>query len=385
MQFQFATAARIVFGPGTVNDVPSYASDMGRRALLLTGKNAGRAEGLMAGLASAGLSVTLFSIGSEPTTDLVLEGASTAREAGCDLVVAQGGGSVIDAGKAVAALLTNPGDLFDYLEVVGKARAIANPPVPYVAVPTTAGTGTEVTKNAVIISPGHKVKVSMRSDLMLPRLVVVDPELSCSMPPEVTAATGLDALTQLIEAFVTQKAGPLTDGICREGLARAARSLQRAWENGNDRAAREDMCLASLFSGMALANAGLGAVHGFAAPIGGSFDAPHGVVCARLLPYVMEANINALASRRPNSPVIRRYEEMARILTGDPYALAAQGVEWVKRLCRKLGIPGLSTLGLTRQDIPGITAAALRASSMKGNPIALTEEELFHVMRKAIS
>ncbi|HOW99528.1 MAG TPA: iron-containing alcohol dehydrogenase, partial [Deltaproteobacteria bacterium] len=211
MQFQFATAARIVFGPGTVNDVPSYASDMGRRALLVTGKNTGRAEGLMAGLASAGLSVTLFSIGSEPTTDLVLEGASTAREAGCDLVVAQGGGSVIDAGKAVAALLTNPGDLFDYLEVVGKARAIANPPVPYVAVPTTAGTGTEVTKNAVIISPGHKVKVSMRSDLMLPRLVVVDPELSCSMPPEVTAATGLDALTQLIEAFVTQKAGPLTD------------------------------------------------------------------------------------------------------------------------------------------------------------------------------
>jgi len=293
MQFQFATAARIVFGPGTVNDVPSYASDMGRRALLVTGKNTGRAEGLMAGLASAGLSVTLFSIGSEPTTDLVLEGASTAREAGCDLVVAQGGGSVIDAGKAVAALLTNPGDLFDYLEVVGKARAIANPPVPYVAVPTTAGTGTEVTKNAVIISPGHKVKVSMRSDLMLPRLVVVDPELTCSMPPEVTAATGLDALTQLIEAFVTQKAGPLTDGICREGLARAARSLQRAWENGNDRAAREDMCLASLFSGMALANAGLGAVHGFAAPIGGSFDAPHGVVCARLLPYVMEANINA--------------------------------------------------------------------------------------------
>ncbi len=385
MQFQFATAAKIVFGPGTVNDVPSYASGMGRHALLLTGRNAGRAEGLKAGLASAGLSVTPFSIGSEPTTDLVLQGAGAARDAGCDLVVAQGGGSVIDAGKAVAALLTNPGDLFDYLEVVGKARAIANPPVPYVAVPTTAGTGTEVTKNAVIISPGHKVKVSMRSDLMLPRLVVVDPELTCSMPPEVTAATGLDALTQLIEAFVTQKAGPLTDGICREGLARAARSLQRAWENGNDRAAREDMCLASLFSGMALANAGLGAVHGFAAPIGGSFDAPHGIVCARLLPYVMEANLNALASRRPNSPVIKRYGEMARILTGDPYARASQGVEWVKRLCRKLGIPGLSTLGLTRQDIPGITAAALRASSMKGNPIALTEEELFHVMKKAIS
>ena len=385
MQFQFATAAKIVFGPGTVNDVPSYASGMGRHALLLTGKNAGRAEGLKAGLVSAGLSVTLFSIGSEPTTDLVLQGAGAARDAGCDLVVAQGGGSVIDAGKAVAALLTNPGDLFDYLEVVGKARAIANPPVPYVAVPTTAGTGTEVTKNAVIISPGHKVKVSMRSDLMLPRLVVVDPELTCSMPPEVTAATGLDALTQLIEAFVTQKAGPLTDGICREGLARAARSLQRAWENGNDRVAREDMCLASLFSGMALANAGLGAVHGFAAPIGGSFAAPHGVVCARLLPYVMEANINALASRRPNSPLIRRYEELARILTGDPYALAAQGVEWVKRLCRKLGIPALSALGLTRQDIPGITAAALRASSMKGNPIALTEEELYHAMKKAIS
>lgn len=385
MQFEFATASRIVFGAGSVNGVPSIAQGMGRHALVLSGKDPGRAEGLKSMLAAAGLMVTSFAVTREPTTDMVIEGAALARDAGCDLVIAQGGGSVIDAGKAIAALLTNPGGLFDYLEIIGKAGKIAVSPAPYIAIPTTAGTGTEVTKNAVIISPEHKVKVSMRSDMMLPRLVVVDPELTYSMPREVTASTGLDALTQLIEAYVTQKANPMTDGVCREGLVRASRSLQRAYENGDDRNAREDMSLASLLSGIALANAGLGAVHGFAAPIGGQFDAPHGIVCARLLPYVMEANIHALSRRRPNSPVLKRFEEMAKILTDDQYALAAQGVDWVKRLCRKLNIPTLSSVGITQKDIPEITAKAMRASSMKGNPITLTEEELSHVMKKAIT
>ncbi len=205
------------------------------------------------------------------------------------------------------------------------------------------------------------------------------------MPREVTASTGLDALTQLIEAYVTLKANPITDGICSEGLRRASRALPRVYDNGDDREAREDMALASLFSGLALANAGLGAVHGFAAPIGGRFDVPHGVVCARLLPFVMSANILALTRSRPFSPVLKRYDEMAKILTDDPYATGTQGVDWVKRLCRKLDIPALSSLGMTASDVPALVEKAMRASSMKGNPIALTEEELTHILKKAIA
>ena len=197
----------------------------------------------------------------------------------------------------MAALLTNEGDLSDYLEVVGKGRPLQNPAAPCIAVPTTAGTGAEVTYNAVLGVPDQHVKVSMRSPLMLPRWAIVDPLLTHSMPPELTASTGLDALTQLIEAFVSNKANPLTDGVCREGLQRAGRSLRRAFEDGSDAEAREDMSLASLFSGMALANAKLGAVHGFAGPLGGMTDAPHGVICGKLLPYVMQANVRALQDR----------------------------------------------------------------------------------------
>ena len=235
--------------------------------------------------------------------------------ANCDLIIGLGGGSAIDTGKAIAALLTNAGDPLDYLEVIGRGQALTDAPAPFIAIPTTAGTGAEVTRNAVLASPEHRVKVSLRSPLMLPRVALVDPELTYGLPPAITASTGLDALTQLIEPFVSIRANPLTDAICRDGMRRAARSLRRAYEEGTMLPPARTWP-ASLFGGLALANAGLGAVHGFAGPLGGLFPAPHGVICARLLPLIVEANVRALQERKPNTSVLQRYAEVAR-LTAD--------------------------------------------------------------------
>jgi alcohol dehydrogenase class IV len=302
----------------------------------------------------------------------------------CDSVIGLGGGSVMDAGKAIAALATNPGDISDYLEVIGKGNALPNAPLRYIAIPTTAGTGTEATRNAVIESPEQQVKVSLRSPLMLPWLAVVDPELTYTMPPQLTASTGLDALTQLIEPFVSVKANPITDAICREGMRRVALSLVRACENGSDQTAREGMSLASLLGGMALANAGLGAVHGFAGPLGGMLHAPHGAICARLLPLVMDVNIRALKGHQPEHPTLARYAEIAQILTGDRNANALEAVGWVSYLVRKLEIPAFSDYGMRESEIPEAVAKTIKSSSYKGNPIALTEAELKGILERAL-
>ena len=384
MRFDFATAARILFGEGRCLEVSSLASEMGRRALVVTGSAPSRAEPLIESLSRAGLGPVVFCTSGEPTTGTAADGVRLAREAGCDVVVGFGGGSALDAAKAVAALLANGGEVEDYLEVIGHGRPLRLPSVPLVAVPTTAGTGAEVTSNAVLRSDRHRVKVSLRSPLMLARAAVVDPLLTRSMPPEVTAATGGDALTQLVEAFVSNAANPMTDGICREGMARASRSLRRAFEDGSDGAAREDMSLASLFGGLALSNARLGAAHGFAGPIGGSFRAPHGAVCARLLPFVMEGNLAALRRRDPGSPSLRRYEAAARILTGRPDARPEDGVDWIHALCVSLKLPTLRTYGIGGEDVPSIVAKTTRSSSTKGNPVALTEEELTTMLTGAL-
>jgi alcohol dehydrogenase class IV len=252
------------------------------------------------------------------------------------------------------------------------------------AIPTTAGTGSEVTRNAVLASPEHGVKVSLRSPTMLPRVALVDPELTTGMPPEITASTGLDALTQLIEPYVSSRANPMTDGLCREGMARVARSLRRACEHGDDIAAREDMAVASLFGGLALANAGLGAAHGFAAPIGGSFDAPHGAVCAALLPNVMQVNLRALQERQPDHPALRRYREIARIVSGDEKAEPDDGIRWVEALCAKLQVPHLASYGIKPGDLLLLVQKASVASSMKGNPIALLPAEMLEILERAL-
>lgn len=383
MRFEFATATRIIFGPGTSSEVAPLAAERGKRAFVVTGRTTERAKPILEQLKKHTIEYVTFNVSSEPTTTIVKQAVEQARNNKSDLVIGIGGGSIIDTGKAIAAMLTNTGELEDYLEVVGLGRKITERPAPYIAIPTTAGTGAEVTRNAVIGVPEHKVKVSMRSPMMLPRLAVVDPELSYSMPPSVTASTGLDALTQLMEAFVSNKANPMTDGICREGLKRAGWSLLKAYKDGSDKDAREDMSLASLFSGLALANAGLGAVHGFAGPLGGMICAPHGAICARLLPFVMQVNIKALQNRAATSSALGRYDEISQLLTGNTTAKAADGLKWVQDICLQLKVPPLSEFGLKEQDFPIVIAKAQKSSSMKGNPIVLTEDEMISILKKS--
>lgn len=368
--FEFATATRIIFGPGSVRQAAAAAWEFGRRPLIVTGANRERAQVL-------GLDGVVHCIPTEPTLPMIREALAAAREAGCDVVVAVGGGSAIDAGKAIAALLPNQEDPLRFLEVVGAGQPLAYAPLPFIAIPTTAGTGAEVTRNAVLASPEHGVKASLRSPLMLPRLAVIDPELAVSAPPPVTAATGLDALTQLIEPWVSPRANPLTDALCLEGIRRAAASLPRAFHHPGDLRARTDMALAALFGGLTLANAGLGAVHGFAAPIGGEFAAPHGAVCAALLPHVIRANVTALRSRDAGSEALRRYGLLTGILGEDP-------ATYTLRLAQELAIPSLSAYGITPADIPSICEKAAAASSMKTNPIALTAEELQRTLSAAL-
>lgn len=383
MPFEFATANRIVFGAGTFSQAGAIARSLGRRALVVTGKSPARAEPLREQLKAAGLAAEVFCIAGEPTTEAVRAGTERARAAESDCVIAFGGGSAMDAAKAIAGLLTNGGELGDYLEVIGHARPLTQPAAPLLAVPTTAGTGAEVTRNAVLASPEHRVKASLRSPHLLPRVALVDAELTLNLPPALTASTGMDALTQLIEPYVCLRANPMTDALCVEGIRRAARSLRRAFDHGADAAAREDMALASLFGGLALANAGLGAVHGFAAPIGGMFPAPHGAVCAALLPGVMAANIRALRERAPAGPALQRYEEIARLLTGRPQATAEDGVKWTSELGQALAIPRLRMWGMEEGDVPAVVAKAMQASSMKANPVPLSEADLRAVLAAA--
>jgi alcohol dehydrogenase class IV len=383
-RFEFATATRIIFGPGTLCEVGPLAAEMGSRALVVGGRTAARAAPLLDALAAQNIHTVTYSVTGEPTVEIARLGTQRAREEICNLVIGFGGGSALDTGKAIAALLTNGGDPLDYLEVIGGGQPITQPPVPYIAIPTTAGTGAEVTRNAVLASPEHRVKVSLRSPLMLPRLAVVDPELTHTLPPEITASTGLDALTQVIEPYVSNRANSMTDAFCREGMLRAARSLRRVCRQGDDAAAREDMSLVSLFGGLALANAGLGAVHGFAGPMGGMFSAPHGAICGRLLPYVMAVNVRALQKRRPGSKALHRYDKVAQILTGDPSATADDGVAWVQELCDVLQVPSLASYDVTPTHFPVLIEKASISSSMRGNPIKLTPDEMREILARAL-
>ncbi len=384
MRFEFATATRIVFGSGTLKDVGTIAKEFGSRALVVTGGNTERAARLVNLLEAAGIGSVPFAVTGEPAIESVAQGVTVAKTGRCDLVISFGGGSAMDAGKAIATMLTNPGGLLDYLEIIGRGNALQLAPAPFIAIPTTAGTGAEVTRNAVLASPDHRAKVSLRSPLMLPRVALVDPELTLGLPRAITAASGLDALTQLIEAYVSCRANPMTDALCIEGIRRAARSLRRACENGSDLAAREDMALAGLWSGMALANSGLGAVHGFAGPIGGMFPAPHGAVCAALLPHVMAMNLRALRERQPDGDAFQKFAEVARLLLGDDSAGAEAGVRWVDELVRDLNIPPLNHYGITAAHTAELVEKAAASSSMKGNPLPLTKEELSAVFLAAI-
>ena len=384
-RFEFATAQRVIVGAGSLGDVGTIAESLGRRALVVTGRSPGRAERLLGFLRERGVDSVTFAVAGEPEIETVRTGTALAKAEQCDHVIGFGGGGALDAGKAIAAMLTNRGEVLEYLESVGLGRTLTEPPAPFVAIPTTAGTGSEVTRNAVLLSPEHRVKVSLRSPLMLPKIALIDPELTYELPPAITAATGMDALAQLIEPYVCLRANPMTDSLCTEGIHRAARSLRKAFEGGCNDAARLDMSIASLFGGMALANAGLGAVHGLAGPIGGMFPgAAHGAVCAALLPHVVKANLAALRTRDRSSNVLVRYQRVAALLTGRPTATAEAGVEWLRSLVLDLGIPSLASYGITEQHLPDLVERAAGASSMRANPVALTAAELSAILESAL-
>ena len=383
MEFGFATSGRIIFGCGKVRQAGKLMAEYGRNILLVTGVKNPNPRTLIQSLNENGIRFHQFKISGEPSVRMVKDAVEIARSRQCDAVIGFGGGSVIDAGKAVAALLTNPGEPLTYLEVVGEGKPLIKPPAPYIAIPTTAGTGSEVTRNAVLTVESEAVKVSLRSHLMLPSVAIVDPELTYSLPRGITAAAGMDALTQVLEPFVSVRANPMVDMFCTEGLIRISRSLESAYFGGEENA-RVDMAWASLLGGLALANSGLGAVHGFAGPMGGMFNAPHGTLCAALLPLVTEANINILIERELENPVLMRYQTAARILSGDENATPHILVEWLKDLSKKLQIPPLQSFGVTQKDIPAVIVKAGNSSSMKGNPIGLTPDDLTKIMHQVL-
>src|SRR4030043_2209240 len=385
MQFEFSTVARIIFGSGKLNSIGSIASEFGKSAFIVSGGPKSILDRLVNLLKAQEISCSIVKIEQEPTIDLIHILVNLARQTSPDLVIGLGGGSALDTAKAIAVLKSNPGEITDYLEVIGLHKPIVNPTLPLIAIPTTSGTGAEVTKNAVIISTQHNIKVSLRSSYLLPKIALVDPELSVSVPPLITAFTGLDALTQLIEPFTCNDPNPLTDALCREGIQRIARSIYQVFDNGVDLQAREEMSVASLFGGLSLANAKLGAVHGLAGPIGGEIPAPHGAICACLLPHVMEINIAAINEQLPGHPVLDRYNNVGKILCNHPDASATDGMEWIREFCLHAKIPPLSAYGLTEQKISKIIDKAKIASSMKGNPITLSDVELRNILHKSLS
>ncbi|HMP77499.1 MAG TPA: iron-containing alcohol dehydrogenase [Kiritimatiellia bacterium] len=425
MNFEFATATRIVLGTGRAAELPALAAEFGTRIALVTGASR-RFEDRVE-------HVCVIPIAGEPSFDAIRAGVDAARAARADTVVAIGGGSVLDAGKAIAMLLANGGDPLDYAELIGAGKPITRPSMPFIAVPTTAGTGSEATRNAVLFSAEHQLKVSLRSAHMLPRIALVDPELALALPPAQTAASGMDALAQLIEPFLSRRANPMTDALCHDGISRAARALPRAFADGGNLAARTELSLAALYSGIALANAGLGAVHGLAGPIGGLFNAPHGAVCAALLPGVFEENFlqtleagkndykdhpqtllapGGLAPPEPKFASLPRsqgtyapatqgrggrrqgfelvatgavkFAEVARLLTGRSDATPEDAVRWLRELRTQLGIPGLAAYGIREEHAADIARKAQAASSMKGNPVALSDEVLARVVVEAL-
>ena len=384
MHTDFATAGRILFGAGKIKELPQIVEGFGNKAFIARSKSHPYVPELIGILNKAGIETTEFIVQGEPNSSTIAEALKLTRANQCDFVVSIGGGSVIDTGKAIAALLSNQGELLDYLEVVGLGKKLAKPSKPFIAIPTTAGTGSEVTRNAVIAIPDKRVKVSMRSPFMLPDIALVDPELSYSMPPALTASTGMDAFVQVVEPYVSWLANPMVDMFCRDAIPRAAKYLLAAYKDGSSVEARNEMAWVSLMGGLSLANAKLGAVHGFAGPVGGMFHAAHGAICASVMAGVMRVNIQALRNREPENIAIERYREISRWITGNDKATLDDGINWIEDLCRELAIPSLSSLGIEEKDFATIVEKSKRSSSMKGNPIALSEEELTEILERSL-
>lgn len=385
MEFEFYTAGRIVFGAGSLERLGELAKPLGTRALVVTGAHSAQKSGLLVRVMGLVETAAVAPCAGEPTVEDVDRAVALARAAACDFVVAVGGGSALDCGKAAAGMLTNPGSLEDYLEGVGIGATIDRTPAPMIAIPTTAGTGTEVTKNAVIRGPGYKK--SVRSPKLIPDVALVDPDLLAPASREVLAACGMDALTQVIESYLSRNASPMTDALAREGIRAAGKHLVPLCDDPTDTDAREAIALTSLFGGICLANAGLGAVHGFASPIGAHFPIPHGVVCGALLATVLETNLDAARGRPEADRVWTRFARVAEALTGityeSPVVAAGAGLAHCRAMQRALSIPTLTTLGLREGHFPRIIAGA-RGSSMRTNPVDLTDAQLEEALRRVL-
>ena len=381
-RFDFASAGRILFGRGRIAELPDLIKPSGKKVMLVTGGHPGRHDSLRILLEKAGISVAIESVSGEPTVRRVSEITDSILRQQCEVVAGIGGGSVIDAAKAAAALANNPGDIMDYLEVVGAGKPLPQPTLPYIAIPTTAGTGAEVTKNSVITVPDQHVKVSLRSPFMLPRFALVDPDLALECPPEVSVNCGFDALCHLIEAYLSAKATPMSDAVCREGLSRMGGALVLHWMRPEDPNVMVNVSLGSLLGGMALANGGLGAVHGFAGVIGGMTGAPHGAVCAALLPAVLRMNLDiACQGKQPLCrQTMARINETALMLSRDVNSKAQVRITRIESMSTQQNVAGLEKLGVKRAEFPVIIEKSSRASSMKGNPFLLTAEQLFQIL-----
>lgn len=378
--FDFSSPVRIVFGSSVLNRIGEFSSNLGKKALIVTGSGAVDCNMLELELSNSGIAYDIFRVTHEPDMETIIHGVDMARANHNDMVISLGGGSVMDAGKAIAAMVTNPGEVIDYMEVVGGGKSVNVPGIPMIAIPTTAGTGSEVTKNAVISHPEKHVKVSMRGNGMYARVALIDPQLTISLPKSQTASTGMDALTQVIEAYLSKNANAYTDAIALEGISRGARHLFSAYRDGNDLEARENMSFTSLLSGIALANAGLGAVHGFAGVVGGMVSAAHGALCACFLPAVLRTNLAAINHLLSNEALIEKFVMISKLVTGNAQAEPYGIVEWIETLLARMQIKKLKELGVNKADFPEIIAKAKTSSSMQKNPVVLTEQELMMIL-----
>ena len=383
MRFEFFSAGRIIFGRGVFSEIGTISAELGTKALIVLGKssfkNTEKYPLLLSALAENNVEYKVYNgVPPEPDTEAVDNGVRTGVKNRVDVVIGIGGGSVVDTAKAISAVLTNGGLVSDYLEKIGKELPVTKPSLPFIAVPTTAGTGSEVTKNSVIYSKEKKVKRSMRSPRLIPDVVIADPELTLKLPKTQTAFSGMDALTQLIEAYVSKRAQPITSALALYGIECIGRSLETAYNDGTNLKAREDMLLASMLSGLALANASLGAVHALSSSLG-AYSIPHGKICAILLPFITKENL-------PYD--IKRYGKIGSAITGKTFPsdkeAAGAGLDFIHSLCKVLSIPNdFKEYGIQKKSITGIIKNAGK-TNLISNPRQLTEEELFAILDNII-
>ncbi len=382
MNFNFESPGKIIFGAGKIEELKDIILPISDNIIIITGKS-NRYNHIFKNLEDNGINYTIYNVESEPLIEDVDRAVDLAKKNLSTLVLGLGGGSVIDVAKAVSIMLLNPGEVLDYLEVVGKGETLREPSIPCIAVPTTSGTGAEVTKNSVLKSVTHKRKVSMRSPMMIPEFVIIDPELMLTLPKDITTFTGMDALTQVIEPFISPMGNPFTDMLCRDAIKKATSALLTLNREPGNIEARTDMAYVSLIGGLALANAKLGAVHGFAGPIGGMFDIPHGLVCAILLPNTLRINLEAIKERGSREQ-LEKYDELAKLLLGDESKEAEDVINYLTELNVTLKIPGLGVYGIKNEDITEIVNQSKNSSSMKGNTIPLTEDEMSLILQDSL-